>query len=149
VRVERADRSTLGSSRTRDLFLASTVVVVLVAAVDPLVGALALAGSHAVEYFIVVAARSEDRGAVGRGGLAGRLTKAVGPILMVVAWLGFFAAFRWMVDLVGEGPSFAFAIFAGATHFLYDAFIWRSPRPSRIGRWGAAVTTRAMGHVDA
>ncbi|MEL7209198.1 MAG: hypothetical protein AAGK32_13365, partial [Actinomycetota bacterium] len=128
VRQERRVRARLGSSRPRDLFLGSTAAVVVVAAVDPLVGALALAGSHAVEYFVVVGARCSERGAHGRGGLAARAVGVRGPWPALGVWFVGYLVVRWFLGHLGTAVPLMVWTFVGATHFLYDAVIWRSAR---------------------
>ena len=119
-------------STPRLLYLASTLALLVVLALDPVVGFIAYVGAHAAEYFLVVrwrVGRAAERslpgdrvGAlarrVGTGGTFGLYALAVAPLALMVPVL--------------DQNAFAAVILLtiGALHFVFDGVIWRSPRPT-------------------
>ena len=119
-------------SSPRLLYLASTFALLVLLALDPVVGFIAYVGAHAAEYFLVVrwrVGRAAERslpgdgvGAlarrVGIGGTLGLYTLAVAPLV-------------FMVRVMDQNTLAVVVLLSiGALHFVFDGVIWRSPRPA-------------------
>jgi hypothetical protein len=122
-------------SLPRLLYLASTFALLVLLAVDPIVGFIAYVGAHAAEYFLVVRWRV-DRAAersvpgdrvgglarrVGIRGMLGLYALAVAPLVLMVRVLD------------QNAPAVVMLLTIGALHFVFDGVIWRSPRPATAG----------------
>jgi hypothetical protein len=118
-------------SGARLTYLLSTAALLLVLAIDPLVGFVGYVGAHAAEYFLVVhwrvgraARRGDDGDAV--GSLARRVGGGGTLVLYGVAVLALLATLR-AAQPHGLVPVAVLTL--GGLHLLFDGVIWHAPRP--------------------
>jgi hypothetical protein len=120
-------------STARAVYVASTLSLLAVLAVAPVVGLVAYVGSHAAEYLLVVRWRM-DRAAqrTADGDHVGALARRIGGATTVGVYLVGVVALIGGLRLVGGGRVAATALLTlGALHLFYDGFIWHSSRATR------------------
>jgi hypothetical protein len=119
-------------STARLVYLASTLILLVVLAVDPVTGLVAYVGAHAAEYLLVVRWRiGRAAGRATPGDAVGALARRIGSSGTIGLYAAVVAAL--IVGMrVAAGSRFALTIVLtlGALHLLYDGVIWHSPRPS-------------------
>lgn len=123
-------RSATGGTPAR-WYLASTLVMFAVAPFSPLGALLGFVGSHAVEYYLVVARSLRSRPATRPGSVLARWSATVGPWPLVIGFGGVVAVVVYgamLGPLRDLGSVVAFTL--GAMHFLFDGVIWRTGRPT-------------------
>jgi hypothetical protein len=116
VRAEHARRAEGRANNAKLLYLASTAAMFTWAVlVDPVAGLAGYAGAHAVEYFFIV----DHRLSSNRSPSARRRFFAVYLTLFGLFYLVAFHTEVWTLCV----------LFFGGLHFLFDGFIWKSPKP--------------------
>ena len=112
-------------------YVGSTMLMFAVAPFSPMGALLGFVGSHAVEYYLVVARSLRSRESTKPGSNLARLTGRVGPWPLVV---GFGVLLAVVVYGAMLGPfldaASVVAFTLGAMHFLFDGVIWRTGRPA-------------------
>ncbi|MBL7487728.1 hypothetical protein I6A60_09100 [Frankia sp. AgB1.9] len=143
VRWALAEHRNPNANPAKWFYVGSTLVMILLVAVNPLVGFIAYVGSHAAEYFLVVHHHLEGR--YRPKAKAGEpVDVRTGPVAAVVrspaGRTGFIAAYlagigAVLVGLTAAGyPYFTlFVLIAGGLHLFYDGLIWKLRRPD-VGR---------------
>ena len=112
-------------------YLASTMCLFAVAPFAPLAALLGFVGSHAVEYYVVVARSLRARTDTKPDSNLARVTRAARPWPAVVVFGVGGAVAVYALMLGGWVDAFAvLALTFGAMHFLFDGLIWRSGRPA-------------------
>jgi hypothetical protein len=125
------------------VYLGGTLALIASAAYNPAAGLVAYIAAHAIEYGIVVVRTMRSKYDISRA-RPGRDNSGVGALgvlastrgrraALIVAFLSFFG----LLDLWSRGvlsPSvYLIAIYTvGLLHFLFDAVIWKSRRPSVV-----------------
>ncbi len=112
-------------------YLGSTLLMFAVAPFSPLGALLGFVGSHAVEYYLVVARSLRSRTTTTPDSPLARLTARVGPWPLVVGFalvLVLVVYGAMLGPLLDLGSVLAFTL--GALHFLFDGIIWRTGRPA-------------------
>ena len=129
------------------VYLAGTLTLIASAAINPAAGLVAYIAAHAIEYGIIVlrTLRSKydarpGRDTSGVGALAVLASTRRRRTALLVAFLGVFC----LLDLWSRGmlsPSvYLVAIYSvGLLHFLFDAVIWKTRRPSVRASFGVAA----------
>ncbi len=133
-------RSTHSSPRL--VYLASTAALLVVLAVDPVVGFVGYVGAHAAEYLLVVRWRV-DRAAQRplAGDRVGALARRVGSGGTLALYAVAVVALILGIRLLDRSPVVASIVLTlGALHLFFDGFIWRSPRL-------AAASSEATGTI--
>ena len=124
-------------------YLASTMCLFAVAPFAPLAALLGFVGSHAVEYYVVVARSLRSRTATKPESNLARVARVARPWPAVVVFGVGGAAAVYALMLGGWVDAFAvLALTFGAMHFLFDGLIWRTGRPAY------AATFRSSSSVD-
>jgi hypothetical protein len=174
VRWARAEHRNPNANPAKWFYVGSTLVMILLVAVNPLVGFIAYVGSHAAEYFLVVhhhlegryrprpkapepsAAESRAGGAKAAESRAGEpVDVRTGPVAAVVrsraGRTGFIAAYLAGIGAVLVGLTTAgypyytlFVLIAGGLHLFYDGLIWKLRRPD-VGRGFGIPSTQPPG----
>jgi hypothetical protein len=128
IRDERR-RSTQSTARL--VYLASTLILLVVLALDPVTGLVAYVGAHAAEYLLVVRwriGRAADRAAP--GDRVSALARRIGSNGTLVLYTAVVAT---LIVAVRAAPwrdiAVPVVLTLGALHLLYDGVIWKS-RPS-------------------
>jgi hypothetical protein len=143
VRWAIAERRNPNANPAKWYYVGSTLVMILLVAVNPLVGFVAYVGSHAAEYFLVVHHHLEGRYRP-KPQASAAAEPRTGPVAAVVrsrvGRTGFLAAYlagigAILVGLTTAGyPYFTlFVLIAGGMHLFYDGLIWKLRRPD-VGR---------------
>ena len=112
-------------------YVGSTMLMFAVAPFSPMGALLGFVGSHAVEYYLVVARSLRSRTTTRPTSNLARLTAAVGPWPLVVGFgllLAVVVYGAMLGPLLDLGSVVAFTL--GAMHFLFDGIIWRTGRPA-------------------
>jgi hypothetical protein len=126
----RDERRRTTHSLPRVAYLASTAVLFVVLAVDPVAGFVGYVGAHAAEYFLVVRWRIQRAGQqTRRGDGVGALVRRVGSNGTIALYAVLVAAL--IAGLAGLGAShaaLALTLTLGALHLAFDSVIWRSPK---------------------
>ncbi|MBV8985648.1 MAG: hypothetical protein JO248_14525 [Acidimicrobiia bacterium] len=120
-------------SPARLLYLASTALLLVILAVEPVTGFVAYVGGHAAEYFFVVQWRV-DRAATKTsvGDRVGALARRVGGVGTLVLYAALIVPLTFWVKAHQESDVGIMVVLTlGALHLLYDGFIWRTPAPAR------------------
>lgn len=118
-------------STPRLVYLASTAVLLVVLAVEPIIGFVGYVGAHAAEYFFVVRwriDRSAQHTAIA-GDSVGWLARRIGGIGTVGIYL--VAVVALILGLRALQPSAVAPVVIltlGGLHLFFDGVIWRSPR---------------------
>src|SRR5262249_11205682 len=121
-------------SAPRLAYLASTALLLVVVALDPIVGFVGYVGGHAAEYLLVVRWRVA-RAAAGSGADAvGRVGRRVGGggTLALYA-LAVAAIFLLLRSLPWSNVASVVILTLGGLHLYFDGLIWHAPRPGRTG----------------
>jgi hypothetical protein len=147
VRWIRAERRHTTANPAKWIYVGSTLLLIALIAVNPLVGFVAYVGAHAAEYFLIVHHHLEGRyrprpkpGAP----VPDAAELRTGPVSTVVrsraGRTGFLAAYLAAIGAVLVGltsvgyPYFTlFVLIAGGLHLFYDGLIWKLRRPD-VGR---------------
>ena len=112
-------------------YVGSTMLMFAVAPISPMGALLGFVGSHAVEYYLVVARSLRSRTTTKPGSNLARLTAVAGPWPLVA---GFSVLLTVVVYGAMLGPALdagaVAALTLGAMHFLFDGIIWRTGRPA-------------------
>ena len=117
-------------SSPRLFYLASTAALLVVLAVDPVVGFVGYVGAHAAEYLLVVRWRV-DRAAQQplAGDRVGALARRVGAGGTLALYAVAVAALIVVIRLLGQSALVTSVVLTlGALHLFFDGVIWRSPR---------------------
>ncbi len=126
----RIERRRSAHNPARLLYLASTAALLIVLAVEPVIGFVGYVGAHAAEYLLVVRwriGRAAERATVGdRVGAVARRIGSGGTIAVYAAVV--VALIAGLRGLDGSDVAGAIALTLGGLHLLFDGFIWRSPR---------------------
>lgn len=136
-------RSTHSSPRL--FYLASTAALLVVLAVDPIVGFVGYVGAHAAEYILVVRWRV-DRAAQRplAGDRVGALAQRVGSGGTLALYAVAIAALIVVIRLLDRSDLVTSIVLTlGALHLFFDGFIWRSPRPKAASS-GVTPTPRVV-----
>jgi len=143
VRWALAEHRNPNANPAKWCYVGSTLVMILLVAVNPLVGFIAYVGSHAAEYFLVVHHHLEGRYRpkpkagepvdVRTGPIAAVVRSRAGRTGFIAAYLAGIGAV--LVGLTAAGyPYFTlFVLIAGGLHLFYDGLIWKLRRPD-VGR---------------
>jgi hypothetical protein len=143
VRWALAEHRNPNANPAKWIYIGSTLVMILLVAVNPLVGFVAYVGSHAAEYFLVVHHHLEGRYRpkpkpgepvdVRTGPVAAVVRSRAGRTGFIAAYLAGIGAM--LVGLTAAGyPYFTlFVLIAGGLHLFYDGLIWKLRRPD-VGR---------------
>jgi len=112
-------------------YLASTFLMYSVAIVSPIAALMGFVGSHAAEYYLVVARSLKGRTVTKPQSNLARLTRTfhAWPLVVVFAAVITAAVFAGMLGSWVDAAAVA-ALTFGAMHFLFDGVIWRSGRPT-------------------
>lgn len=117
-------------SLPRFAYLASTAVLFVVLAIEPVAGFVGYVGAHAAEYLLVVRWRIQRAGhQTRRGDGVGALVRRVGSngtialyaVLVLVLIAG-------LANLGGSRAALALTLTLGALHLAFDSVIWRSSK---------------------
>ena len=123
-------------------YVGSTMLMFAVAPFSPMGALLGFVGSHAVEYYLVVARSLRSRTGTKPDSNLARLTGTVGPWPLVV---GFGVLLAVVVYGAMLGPfldaASVVAFTLGAMHFLFDGIIWRTGRPAMAASAFTASST--------
>lgn len=130
------------------VYLAGTLTLIASAAYNPAAGLVAYIAAHAIEYGIIVLRTMRSK----YDARPGRDTSGIGALAvlastrrrragLLIAFLGVFC----LLDLWSRGvlsPSvYLVAIYSvGLLHFLFDAVIWKTRRPSVRASFGVPAT---------
>lgn len=158
VRWARAEHRNPNANPAKWFYVGSTLVMILLVAVNPLVGFIAYVGSHAAEYFLVVHHHLEGRyrpkpkadaptadapkvdapqGAepvdVRTGPVAAVVRSRAGRTGFIAAYLGGIGAVLVGLTTAGYPYYTLFVLIAGGLHLFYDGLIWKLRRPD-VGR---------------
>jgi hypothetical protein len=129
VRVELSRRRAGVANPAKQLYVGSTLAMFAWAMlVDPVSGLAGFGGAHAIEYFFVVHHTLTRRSttAAPLDALVRRARGASGFLLVYA--LGLLALFA-CVRLLAAEQVYTFVVLSlGGLHFLFDSFIWKSPR---------------------
>jgi hypothetical protein len=128
----RVERRRSAHNPARLVYLSSTAVLLVVLAVEPVIGFVGYVGAHAAEYLLVVRwriGRAAERATVGdRVGAVARRIGSDGTIAVYAAVVVTLIFGLRRFD--GGDVAGAIALSLGGLHLLFDGFIWRSPRPA-------------------
>lgn len=122
-------------------YLTAGLALMAALVVSPVAGLVSYIASHALEYVIVVHRTLVARYAAGTGNDAGPLAVlARTPLRRALLLLGFFVLVAVLnLQLQGILPAQVYLIIVysiGLMHFVYDAHIWKSRRPSVAADFG-------------
>ena len=112
-------------------YIGSTMLMYAIAPISPMGALLGFVGSHAIEYYLVVARSLRSRTTTKPASNLARLTAAVGPwppvvgFALVLTVVVYGAMLSTLVDIGAVA-----ALTLGAMHFLFDGIIWRTGRPA-------------------
>ena len=132
ARSARAELVRGAHSPARLLYLASTALLLVILAVEPVTGFVAYVGGHAAEYFFVVQWRV-DRAATKTsvGDRVGALARRVGSGGTLLVYAAVIVPLTFWVKAHQESDIGIMVVLTlGALHLLYDGFIWRTPKPA-------------------
>lgn len=128
----RVERRRSAHNPARLVYLGSTAVLLMVLAIEPVIGFVGYVGAHAAEYLLVVRwriGRAAEHATVGdRVGAAARRIGSGGTIAVYAAVVA--ALIVVLRGFDGSDVAAAIALSLGGLHLLFDGFIWRSPRPA-------------------
>jgi hypothetical protein len=120
------------------LYLASTAALFGLAFVDPVAAIVGFVASHSVEYFVLVnrSVASEAR----QVGPLSRVSRRTHGRLLFFAFYGLVVAatFLLLYRVVPASLLLVAVLVIGATHFFYDAFIWKLRNPNVTASLAAA-----------
>jgi len=118
-------------NRAKHWYLGSTMVMFAVAPFAPMAALLGFIGSHAAEYYVVVARSLRSRTAATPRSLLARVTAVLRPWPAVVLFgVGAVWLVYWSMTTSIGVAAFVVALSLSALHFLYDGIIWRVGRPA-------------------
>ena len=127
-------------NRAKHWYLGSTMVMFAVAPFAPMAALLGFIGSHAAEYYVVVARSLRSRTVASPRSLLARVTSVLRPWPAVVLFgVGAVWLVYWSMTTPIGVAAFVVALSLSALHFLYDGIIWR------VGRPAYRVTFRGIG----
>jgi hypothetical protein len=112
-------------------YIGSTMLMYAIAPISPMGALLGFVGSHAIEYYLVVARSLRSRTSTKPASNLARLTAVAGPwplvagFALVLTVVVYGAMLSTLVDLGAVA-----ALTLGAMHFLFDGIIWRTGRPA-------------------
>jgi hypothetical protein len=112
-------------------YVGSTMLMYAIAPISPLGALLGFVGSHAIEYYLVVARSLRSRTSTKPASNLARLTAVAGPWPLVAGFalvLTVVVYGAMLSTLVDYGAVAALTL--GAMHFLFDGIIWRTGRPA-------------------
>ncbi|MDT3442429.1 MULTISPECIES: hypothetical protein [unclassified Pseudofrankia] len=142
-----AERRHATANPAKWIYVGSTLALIALIAVNPLLGFVAYVGAHAAEYFLIVHHHLEGRyrpRAKPGAPAPDTADLRTGPVSAVVrsraGRTGFLAAYLAGIGAVLAGltsvgyPYFTlFVLIAGGLHLFYDGLIWKLRRPD-VGR---------------
>jgi hypothetical protein len=112
------------------LYLGSTAAMFALAFVDPVAAIVGFVASHSVEYFVLVN-RSVASEARQIGPLSRIARRTHGRLLFFAVYgLAVTATFVLLYRVVPPLVLLVAVLVIGATHFFYDAFIWKLRNPN-------------------
>ncbi len=118
-------------NRAKHWYLGSTLVMFAIAPFAPMAALLGFIGSHAAEYYVVVARSLRSRTQSKPGSNLARVTRVLRPWPTVILFgVGAVWFVYWMMTTSVAMAAFVVALSASALHFLYDGIIWRTGRPA-------------------
>lgn len=143
VRWARAEHRNPTANPAKWAYVGSTLAMILLVAVNPLVGFVAYVGSHAAEYFLVVHHHLEGRYRpkpkagepvdVRSGPVAAVVRSPAGRTGFIAAYLAGIGAVLAVLVSAGYPYYTLFVLIAGGLHLFYDGLIWKLRRPD-VGR---------------
>ncbi len=126
----RERRSPAAPNYPKWLYLGSTAALFGLAFVDPVAAIVGFVASHSVEYFVLVnrSVASEAR----QVGPLSRIARCAHGRLLFFAFYGLVvvATFLLLYRVVPASFLLVAVLVIGATHFFYDAFIWKLRNPN-------------------
>ena len=133
------------------VYLAGTLTLIASAAYNPAAGLVAYIAAHAIEYGIIVlrTMRSKYQARPGRdtsgvGALGVLASTRWRRVALFVVFLGLFALLDLWSRSVLSTSVYLVAIYSvGLLHFLFDAVIWKTRRPSVAASFGVPPARRS------
>ncbi len=131
-------------NRAKHWYLGSTLAMFAIAPFAPMAALLGFIGSHAAEYYVVVARSLRARTvSTPRSNLA-RVARLLRPWPTVALFgLGAMWFVYWSMTTSVAVAAFVVALSASALHFLYDGIIWRTGRPAYSVTFRGVSSSRA------
>jgi hypothetical protein len=132
------------------LYVGSTLLMILLVAVNPLAGFVAYVGAHSAEYLMVVhhnlegryrpkakpGAPAPDPAALRTGPVSAVVRSRVGRTGFLAAYLAGIGALLAGLTSAGYPYFTLFVLIAGGCHVFYDGLIWKLRRPEVGGSFG-------------
>jgi hypothetical protein len=136
ARWARVERGRTTQSLPRSVYLASTALLLVVLAVEPVTGLVAYVGAHAAEYLMVVRwriGRAAKRDVPATGDRVTAVARRIGSGGTLAVYALAVAALLTGVRLAkGSAIAIPLVLTFGALHILYDGVIWHSPKPQAV-----------------
>jgi hypothetical protein len=150
VRQERYALLHGGADAGKWVYLAGTLTLIGSAAYNPAAGLVAYIAAHAIEYGIIVLRTMRSKYDISRA-RPGRDAAGIGALgvlaatrwrraALVGAFLGLFCLLDlWSRGVLSPGVYLTAIYSVGLLHFLFDAVIWKTRRPSVVASFGGSM----------
>lgn len=150
VRQERCALLHGGADAGKWVYLAGTLTLIGSAAYNPAAGLVAYIAAHAIEYGIIVLRTMRSKYDISRA-RPGRDAAGIGALgvlaatrwrraALVGAFLGLFCLLDlWSRGVLSPGVYLTAIYSVGLLHFLFDAVIWKTRRPSVVASFGGSM----------